>query len=242
MRPRLEAALHSDTVFLVDVDNTLLDKDAVIADLHAHLDQAFGPNAVQYWAHFEALRDALGYADYLGALQRFRADVEAAFGSEQHLLAASEFLIDYPFARQLYPYALDVLAALRRLGLTALLSDGDVVFQPRKVQRSGLWDAVDGRVMIFVHKEKSLDRVQRELPARHYVMVDDKQRVLDAMKRVMGARLTTVFVRQGHYAQDPDNVGRYPAPDVTVDRIGDLLEPGFAASLALNPAERIRPT
>src|SRR5262249_45670459 len=102
--------------------------------------------------------------------------------------------------------------------------DGDVVFQPRKIQRSGLWDAVEGRVLIYIHKEQMLDAVQRCYPARGYVMIDDKLRVLAAMKARLGARLYTVFPRQGHYAHDPANVARYPAADITVERVGDLLE------------------
>ncbi len=215
--------MSQGVVFLLDVDNTPLDNDAIIADLHAHLLHAFGEHSARYWVHFESMRQALGYADYLGALQRYRADVEAAYGSAGCLLAVSEFLIEYPFARQLYPQALEVLAALGRIAPTVIVSDGDVVFQPRKVLRSGLWNAVDGRVMIFVHKEARLDAVQREHPARHYVMVDDKLRLLHAMKQVMGNTLTTVFVRQGHYALDPANAGRYSEPDLVVERIGDLL-------------------
>ena len=124
-----------------------------------------------------------------------------------------------------------MVARLGRLGQTVILSDGDVVFQPRKVQRSGLWDAVGGRALIYIHKEQMLDTVQRRYPARRYVMVDDKQRVLTAMKEVLGARLVTVFPRQGHYAHDPANIARYPAADVSVDNIGDLLELDLASRL-----------
>ena len=212
-------------VFLLDVDNTLLDNDRIIADLRKHLEREFGvASSDRYWAVFEALRGELGYADYLGALQRYRADVEADDDAAYRLLTLSTFLIDYAFTDRLYPRALDVVARLGRLGQTVILSDGDVVFQPRKVQRSGLWDAVGGRVLIYIHKEQMLDAVQRRYPARRYVMVDDKQRVLTAMKEVLGARLLTVFARQGHYAHDPANLARYPAADVCVDRIGDLLE------------------
>ena len=211
-------------VFLLDVDNTLLDNDRIISDLREHLVREFGvASADRYWAAFEALRSELGYADYLGALQRYRANVKAD-DDAYRLLSLSTFLIDYPFAERLYPQALDVIASLGRVGQTVILSDGDVVFQPRKIRRSGLWDAVGGRVLIYIHKEKMLDAVQRRYPARRYVMVDDKQRVLTAMKEVLGARLVTVFPRQGHYAQDPANLARYPAADVGVDRIGELLE------------------
>ena len=212
-------------VFLLDVDNTLLDNDQIIADLREHLERQFGiANSNRYWSIFEALREELGYADYLGALQRYRADVEADDDAAHRLLSLSTFLIDYPFADRLYPRALDVIARLGRLGQTVILSDGDVVFQPRKVQRSGLWDAVGGRVLIYIHKEQMLDTMQRRYPAHRYVMVDDKQRILTAMKVALGERLVTVFPRQGHYAHDPANVARYRAADVSVDNIGDLLE------------------
>lgn len=215
----------AEVVFLLDVDNTLLDNDRIIADLHSHLEAAFGvASAARYWAAFEALRAELGYADYLGALQLYRANTERDGCNDEQLLLVSSFLIDYPFSERLYPRALEVVAHLGRVGPTVILSDGDVVFQPRKVQRSGLWDAVGGRVLIYVHKEKMLDEIQRQHPARHYVMVDDKLRLLTAMKGILGSRLTTVFPRQGHYAIDPTNAERYPAPDVTVEHIGDLVE------------------
>ena len=217
--------MNTDFVFLLDVDNTLLDNDRIIADLREHLEREFGGASTdRYWAAFETLRSELGYADYLGALQRYRADVEADDAAAYRLLSLSTFLIDYPFADRLYPGALDVIARLGRLGPTVIVSDGDVVFQPRKVKRSGLWDAVEGRVLIFIHKERMLDTVQRCYPARGYAMVDDKQRVLTAMKEILGDRLVTVFPRQGHYALDPANVARYPAPDFSVDAIGDLLD------------------
>ena len=216
-----------DTVFLLDVDNTLLDNDRIIADLRAHLDREFGAaSASDYWKHFETLRTELGYADYLGALQRYRLDSEHGLGrgDDPRLLQMSSFLIDYPFADRLYPSALEVIARLNSLGRTVILSDGDVVFQPRKVQRSGLWDAVDGRVLIYIHKEEMLDAVQQRYPARHYVMVDDKLRILGAMKKIMQHRLTTVFPRQGHYAHDPAVIAAYPPADLSVERIGDLLD------------------
>ena len=213
-----------DTVFLLDVDNTLLDNDRVIADLRAHLDHEFGAvPAGRYWAHFEALRSELGYADYLGALQRWRLDAEPMPGDEMRLLKMSEFLIDYPFADRLYPKALEVVRRLNASGPTVILTDGDVVFQPRKIQRSGLWDAVAGRVLIYIHKEQRLEAVQRHFPARHYVMVDDKLRILAAMKDVMQGRLTTVFPRQGHYALDPAAVAAYRPADITIEHIGELL-------------------
>ena len=210
-------------VFLLDVDNTLLDNDRVIEDLRGHLVQSIGsPRADRYWALFEQLRAELGYADYLGALQRYRVEALNDAMPDPELLQLSSFLIDYPFADRLYPGALDAIQHLRRFGLTAILSDGDVVFQPRKVQRSGLWQAVEGRVMIYIHKERMLDAVQQRFPSRHYVMVDDKLRLLAAMKQILGERLTTVFPRQGHYAFDPHNLATYSPADITLERIGDL--------------------
>jgi len=215
--------MADDVVFLLDVDNTLLDNDRVADDLRAHLTVNFGKAGDLYWKHFEELRDELGYADYLGALQRYRADLDENGKAARRLLSVSGFLIDYPFADRLYPRALDVLAKLATVGPTVILSDGDVVFQPRKVQRSGIWKAVDGRVLIFIHKEEMLAAVEREYPARRYVLIDDKERILDAVKKAWGDRVITVFPRQGHYAHDPANVGRYRKPDVTVEKIGDLL-------------------
>ena len=210
---------RAPVVFLVDVDNTLLDNDLVTADLRRHLDEAVGPEGrARYWALFEQLRVDLGYADYLGALQRYRLE----FPRDLRLLTVSGFLVDYPFANRLYPGALDVLERFRGWGPTVILSDGDVVFQPRKVERSGLGRAVDD-VLIYVHKERELDDVERRYPADHYVLVDDKLRVLTAVKRALGARVTTVFPRQGHYAHDAETVAGYPRADLTVERIGDLM-------------------
>ena len=208
-----------NTVFLFDVDNTLLDNDVVQEDLSAHLEREFGSQSRdRYWAIFEELRAGLGYADYLGALQRYRLENL----DEPHVMRISSFLVDYPFAQRLYPGALAALARCERLGRTVILSDGDVVFQPRKVQRSGLWDAVDGRVLIYLHKEQMLPAVVRRYPARHYVMVDDKLRILTAMKSLWGARLTTIFVRQGHYAHDSETLAAYPPADLALDDIGEL--------------------
>lgn len=219
------------TVFLIDVDNTLLDNDRVIADLRAHLEASFGAeSAGRYWTALEALRAELGYVDYLGALQRYRAEESSRGMSDSRLLLMSGFLIDYPFAERLYPGALDVLKHLRRQGPTVILSDGDVVFQPRKVQRSGLWDATEGRVLIYVHKEQMLDAVAQCHPAAHYVMIDDKLRILSAMKAIWGARLTTVFVRQGHYALDTQANAAYAPADITIERIGDLINFDFPST------------
>jgi FMN phosphatase YigB (HAD superfamily) len=205
--------------FLLDVDNTLLDNDAVADDLRRHLTDAFGEERQQrYWQFFEELRSELGYADYLGALQRFRV----AYPHETRLLEISSFLVHYPFADRVYPGALEAVARLRRHGRTVILSDGDVVFQPLKVEASGILQAVGGEVLIYVHKEKELDDVERRYPADRYVLVDDKLRILDAVKQIWGERVTTVFPRQGHYALDPEQISRYPAADVTIEAIGEL--------------------
>ena len=211
----------SELEFLLDVDNTLLDNDRFVADLGARLEDAFGAaERERYWAIYDALRDELGYADYLGALQKFRAELDES----PDLLLMSAFMLEYPFASRLYPRALDVIARLRTLGLPVILSDGDIVFQPRKVQRSGIWDAVEGRVLIYVHKERMLDGMQSRFPASHYVMVDDKLQLLAAMKRVLGAKLTTVFVRQGHYAAQSTSQVVDPPPDISIGRIAELLD------------------
>ena len=209
------------TVFLFDVDNTLLDNDAVQDDLSAHLEREVGlANRDRYWEIFEQIRAELGYADYLGALQRYRLEHE----DDQQLLRISLFLLDYPFVDRLYPGALAALAYCRTFGPTVILSDGDVVFQPRKIQRAGLWDAVEGRVLIYLHKEQMLSAVEERYPAGHYVMIDDKLRILDSMKKSLGDRLTTVFPRQGHYATDPEILAQYPHGDVQLDNIGDLVK------------------
>lgn len=209
-------------VFLVDVDNTLFDNDRFGADLGACLQDDFGASGRdRYWQIYEALRDEVGYADYFGALQRLRIALEA----EPAILQLGEWILAYDYARNLYPQALEAVAHLQALGTTAILSDGDAVLQPHKIRRSGLWEALHGEVMVFVHKQDMLDAIQTRYPAGRYVMVDDKAQVLAQMKQRMGARLTTVFVRQGHYAQQagPDIK---PAPDLQVERIGDIR--GFA--------------
>jgi FMN phosphatase YigB (HAD superfamily) len=220
-------------VFLLDVDNTLLDNDRIIKNLKQHLVQVFGAEREQrYWAIFETLREELGYADYLGALQRYRTENPA----DPNLLQLSFFLLEYPFANRLYPGSLDVIERFDAWGPTVILSDGDVIFQPRKVQRSGLYEAVDGRVLIYIHKEQQLDDVEKRYPARHYVLVDDKLRILTAVKKVWGARLTTVFPRQGHYAQDPQALAAYPAADITVEHVGDLVRYDLSELLAAGRA------
>jgi FMN phosphatase YigB (HAD superfamily) len=215
-----------EVVFLLDVDNTLLDNDRVATDLSRYLIQAFGEERQKrYWALFEELRRELGYADYLGALQRYRVENPR----DPHLLRVSSYLVDYPFANRLFPGSLDAIEHLNGWGPTVILSDGDVVFQPRKVDRSGLSEAVGGRVLIYIHKEHELDDVERRYPARHYVLVDDKVRILSAVKAVWGKRVTTVFPRQGHYALDAADVAKYPPPDVTVPHIGDVVRLDRAA-------------
>jgi FMN phosphatase YigB (HAD superfamily) len=214
------SSAHAKIVFLFDVDNTLLDNDQVIADLSAHLEREVGSERERcYWAIFEELRTELGYADDLGALQRYRAE----YPHDPGTLAASRFLMNYPFASRLYPGALDVIEHVKRWGAAVLLTDGDVVFQPRKIDRSGLYAALDGRALIYVHKETELADVEARYPADHYVMVDDKLRILDAMKNIWGPRVTTVFVRQGHYALDPAILAANPPADLTVEHIGELL-------------------
>jgi FMN phosphatase YigB (HAD superfamily) len=214
-------------VFLFDCDNTLLDNDRVRDDLRARLASEFGAESCdRYWKIFEELREGQGYADYLGALQRFR---DGAM-DEPRLMLMSSFLLDYPFADRLYAQALAAIAHLGQWGPTVILSDGDVVFQPRKIQRSGLWDAVGGRVLVYVHKEQMLDDIERRYYAQRYVMVDDKLRVLAAMKKTWGERLTTVFVRQGHYAHDSAIVATCAPADLTVERIGDLLDCDYPES------------
>src|SRR5512139_29042 len=219
---------RSKVVSLLDVDNTLLDNDRVTEDLRRHLIRAVGAERQQrYWAIFEGLRNELGYADYLGALQRYRVE----HPRDLHLITVSSFLINYPFANRLFPESLDAIAHLSALGPTVILSDGDVVFQPRKIERSGLSDAVEGRVLIYIHKERELDDVERRFPAEHYILVDDKIRILTAAKRVWGPRLTTIFTRQGHYARAAD-VADYPPADLTIERIGALARRDLKAVLS----------
>ncbi len=216
-------------VFLVDVDNTLIDNDRIQNDLKRHLEREFGAACRdRYWTILEQLFTDLGYRDYLGALQRYRVE----HPQDIHLLSMSSFLVDYPFANRLYPASLDVLERFRSWGQTVILSDGDVVFQPRKIERSGIFEAVEGHVLIYIHKEEALDDVERRYPARHYVLVDDKLRILATVKRVWGARVTTVFLRQGQYAHDPKIIAQCPPADLTVNRIGDLLDYDLAALFA----------
>src|SRR5215469_7735955 len=207
-------------LFLFDVDNTLLDNDLVQSHLKQHLADAYGPSARdRYWDILEGLRSELGYVDYLGALERFRVE-------EMHrpdVLRMSNWLVDYPFADRLYPGALDAVRHVQQWGRPVILSDGDAVFQPRKVERSGLWRAFDGRVLIYVHKEQELDDVRRFYPADHYVLIDDKLRILSAVKAIWGDAVTTVFPRQGHYALDAGEVAKYPPADVEIAHIGELL-------------------
>jgi FMN phosphatase YigB (HAD superfamily) len=208
-------------VFLFDVDNTLIDNDHIVADMKHNLERDIGSEQqTRYWEYFEELRTELGYADYLGALQRYRVNHPRDFG----IIAVSYFLMNYHFANRLFPCALDVIDQYQQYGETAILSDGDMIFQPLKIERSGLREAVDEKVMIYIHKEQELDDVKTRYPADHYVLVDDKVRILDAVKKAWGKNVTTVFPRQGHYAADTKEVAKYIPPDVTVDRIDQLLE------------------
>ena len=208
-------------IFLLDVDNTLLDNDRFSADLGDHLETLFGAaERARYWRIFSQRREALGFADYLGSVQEFRSGLDG----HPQLLGLSEYLLEYPFASRLFPGALEAIAHLRAFGVPVVLSDGDIVFQPRKIQRSGIWAAVQNRVLIYVHKEKELMPMQVRYPADQYVMVDDKANLLAAMKTAMGDRLTTVFVRQGHYALAAESNSVIPAPDLVIERIGDLLD------------------
>ena len=213
-------------VFLFDVDNTLLDNDHVVQDLHRHLSSYLGVQANdRFFEIFEELRREIGYADYLGALERYR--LEALH--DPRVLRISCWLVDYPFAQRLYPNALDAVGHVRTWGLPVILSDGDAVFQPRKIERSGLWQEFKDHVLIYVHKERMLENVEAQYPAEHYVMVDDKLRLLAAVKKIWGKRVTTVFVKQGHYANEPGLLDRYPSADIHVDRIGNLLDLDQAA-------------
>jgi len=209
-----------DIVFLFDVDNTLIDNDRVQADLKEHLEQVYGVAARdRYWEILEQLRNELGYVDYLGALERFRIETI----HRPDVLHMSSWLVDYPFADRLYPDALGAVKHVRQWGTAVILSDGDAVFQPRKVERSGLWHAFDNRVLIYVHKEQELDDVERFYPADHYVLIDDKLRILAAVKKIWGQRVTTVFPKQGHYAHDPKILAEFPPADIELARIGDLI-------------------
>jgi FMN phosphatase YigB (HAD superfamily) len=223
-----EMTFEKKVVFLFDVDNTLLDNDRVIDDLRRYIESEFGAQSRdRYFVILEKLWIELGYADYLGALQRYRIEEMC----DPRLLSVSSFLVDYPFTDRLYPGSLDVLERIGNWGTTVILSDGDVVFQPRKIHQSGLWDSVRGRVLIYIHKEQMLADVEQRFPAHHYVMVDDKLRILTSMKKIWGDRLTTVLSRQGHYALDSDKMAAYPPADITIEHIGDLLSYNLTALL-----------
>jgi FMN phosphatase YigB (HAD superfamily) len=216
----------ANTVFLFDVDNTLLDNDRVQADLGVHLAKYYGEATCErFWELFEKLRLELGYSDYLGALELYRLEAM----HDPSVLRIANWLVDYPFHERLYPNAFEVVKAARRVGTTVVLSDGDAVFQPRKVERSGLWSLFEDNVLIYVHKELELADVEHHFPARHYVMIDDKLRILEAIKRAWGDRVTTVFPRQGHYATDPKLLTEYTPADITIDHIGDLLNHDLTA-------------
>jgi len=223
-------------VFLFDVDNTLIDNDRVQADLREHLEQTYGgPARDRYWEILEKLRDDLGYVDYLGALERFRIETI----HRPDVLRMSSWLVDYPFADRLYPGALEAVKHVQQWGTAVILSDGDAVFQPRKVDRSGLWRAFDNRILIYVHKEQELDDVERFYPADHYVLVDDKLRILAAVKKIWGERVTTVFARQGHYAHDPKILGEFPPADIDLAKIGDLVTCDLSAFQRTTPRNAV---
>jgi FMN phosphatase YigB (HAD superfamily) len=216
-------------VFLFDVDNTLLDNDHIVSDLMRYLEREIGQERQQrYWLYFEQLRTELGYADYLGALQRYRLE----YPRDSRILAVSHYLIDYPFANRLFPNSLDAVEHARRFGDPVIVSDGDVVFQPLKIRRSGLMDTFDSRVLIYIHKEHELDDIAERYPADHYVLIDDKVRILATVKRAWNSRVTTVFPRQGHYATDQKEVAKYPPPDLTIERIAALLDYDLPALVA----------
>lgn len=216
-------------VFLFDVDNTLLDNDRVTADLKRHLNATVGPERQQrYWEFFEQLRSELGYADYLGALQRYRIE----YPRDPSLLTVSHFFVNYPFATRLYPDSFDAVEHVKPWGKPVVLSDGDVVFQPLKVERSGIFEEFNGNVLIYIHKEQELDDVERRFPADHYVLIDDKLRILSAVKNIWGAKVTTVFPKQGHYAHDPETLAYYPPADISIERIGDLVKLGLSSFTA----------
>lgn len=213
--------MSHDVVFLIDVDNTLLDSDLVTVDLGRYLEETIGHDRQRrYWSLFKQLRDELGYADYLGALQRYRVE----YAHDPHILMVSHFLLNYPFSQRLFPNALQVVERMKQRGPVVLVSDGDAVFQPHKIARAGLFDAVGGRVLIYLHKEQELDDIEERYPAEHYVLVDDKLRILTAVKHAWGQRVTTVFSQQGHYAKDVKARDSYPPPDFSLERISELLQ------------------
>jgi len=221
VRPSYASTRENMTVYLFDVDNTLLDNDLIAADLRRHLQQEVGRDREeQYWSIFEQLRSELGYADYLGALQRYRL----AYPRDPKVLTVSSFLIDYPFRERLFPKALEVLENANRIGKAVILTDGDVVFQPHKTRRAGIFEAVRGNVLVYIHKEHELADVRSRYPASHYVLIDDKLRILTAVKKTWGKHVTTVFARQGHYAHDREVLSSYPEADFTCDHIGELSE------------------
>jgi len=227
-----------DLVFLFDVDNTLLDNDRIQKDLYRHLARNYGPRVRErYIAIFEELREEVGYADYLGALERYRLE----HLHDPRLLRVANWLVDYPFAERLYPDIFEVIRRVKRWGQVVILSDGDAVFQPRKIFCSGLWQAFGGRVLIFIHKEEMLADVERMYPAHHYVMIDDKLRILDAIKKAWKSRVTTVFPKQGHYAHDPAILSSYPPADISITRIGELLDCRRSAFLRRNGAAVAKP-
>jgi FMN phosphatase YigB (HAD superfamily) len=226
----------NEAVFLVDVDNTLLDNDRIRDDIQRDFEAAYGTQSRdRYWTIQERLFVELGYRDYLGALQIYRKE----HPDDMRVLSMAAYLIDYPFGDRVYPGVLAVLARLREWGTAVILTDGDAVFQPRKVERAGLAQAVGGNVLVYVHKEAALADIERHYPARHYVVVDDKLRLLDAIKRSWAKRVTTVFVRQGAFAQDAAALASLQPADLSIEHIADLLAYDLAALIAAaRPASR----
>lgn len=210
--------MKSPLVVLCDVDNTLLNDNRIVSDLCDFLLDKLGEQgAKQYWTHFEALSQSLGYADYLGALQRARDE----HPHEMHFIAITNFLLTYPFSERLFPRALDVIDHVACWALPVIVSDGDVVLQPIKLHRAGLARKVQDRVLVYIHKEKELDDIMQRYPATHYVFVEDNLSILSSVKREWGQRVTTIHIRpHGH---PPDEGRTALQPDITLNDIGDML-------------------
>ncbi len=208
-------------VFLIDVDNTLIDNDAVKKDLDEHITVELGPAlAARFWEIYEQARKERETVDIPLALSRLRTQTSLADMDEQTYLHVHSIFDNYPFFERLYPGTLETLHYLRTLGLTVIVSDGDRFFQAEKIFASNLAEAVEGRVLIYIHKQQHLDEIVRQYPADHYVMIDDKPEILADTKELWGKRVTTAFVQQGKYAaeQKPPNF----APDISVLHIADL--------------------
>ena len=207
-------------VFLIDLDNTILDNDGVKQDIEAKMLEILGERlAERFWHYYEAVRKDLDYIDFFETMMRLRDEnpTDAAVVDE-----ATGTLMDWDFCPRLYPRAIETVLHLKSLGLPLVLSDGDPVFQPMKIHQCGVTQAVDGRVLIFVHKERFLPAVQARFRAERYVLIDDKPGILMRSKAALGDRLTTVHVLQGKYATDPKLAVDY-TPDIVVPNFSDLL-------------------